>query len=313
MRLVNPSVEQVIQESGLNGIYKQIELAGRTCYKSEDKITDDSAEKFVERMIKSKHTAMLEHGTLYLDVPMGTPMTDKYYIVKSSIIQFFKHNPYSRVHSYEVITEDADGIKVSSERYAITTNWRVFIEQVPWKKLGPIRETKLNNIIMGLDKDYVLSFMCEPNEHHDKRYSFRTICDRGVTHEEVRHRPMSPAQESTRYCDYMKEKFGVSVSFMQPVWMKPEDQKEFEEDLKWAEKLYFKWRNKGYPPEEARYFLLTGVKSEIVITGYRDQWDHFMDLRSRGTTGRPQPDMKVIGDMIVELFNRIDFNEKALV
>ena len=97
MRLVNPSVEQVIQEPGLNGIYKQIELAGRTCYKSEDKITDESAEKFVERMIKSKHTAMLEHGTLYLDIPMGTPMTDKYYMVKSSIIQFFKHN-FKEIH-----------------------------------------------------------------------------------------------------------------------------------------------------------------------------------------------------------------------
>ena len=313
MRLVNPSVEQVVQEPGLNGIYRQIEIAGRTCYKSEDKITDDSAEKFVKRMIKSKHTSMLEHGTLYLDVPMGTPMDDKYYIVKSSIIQFFKNNPYSRVNKYDTVCEGPDGINIMRERYAISTNWRVFVEQVPWEKLGPIRETQVNNLIMGLDKDYVLSFMCEPNEHHDKRYSFRTICDRGVTHEEVRHRSMSPAQESTRYCDYMKDKFGVSVSFMQPEWIKPEDQAEFEEDLKWAEKLYFKWRNKGYPPEEVRYFLLTGVKSEIIITGYRDQWDHFMDLRSKGTTGRPQPDMKVIGDMIVELFNKIDFDEKGLV
>jgi thymidylate synthase (FAD) len=66
MKLIKPSVEIIHQESNLEGIYKQIEKAARVCYKSEDKITEDSAEKFVERMINSKHTAMLEHGTVYL-------------------------------------------------------------------------------------------------------------------------------------------------------------------------------------------------------------------------------------------------------
>jgi thymidylate synthase (FAD) len=70
MNIINPNVELLVQQAGLDGLYKQIELAGRTCYKSEDKITDDSAKAFVDRMIKSKHYAMLEHGTVYLRIPI---------------------------------------------------------------------------------------------------------------------------------------------------------------------------------------------------------------------------------------------------
>ena len=69
MKLIKPNVEIIEQQPGLEGMYRQIELAGRTCYKSEDKITEDSAKAFVDRMIKSGHGAMLEHGTVYLDLP----------------------------------------------------------------------------------------------------------------------------------------------------------------------------------------------------------------------------------------------------
>lgn len=70
MRLIKPSFEIIEQEPGLEGIYKAIELAGRTCYRSLDKITPDSAKGFVDRMIKSGHGAMLEHGTVYLRIPI---------------------------------------------------------------------------------------------------------------------------------------------------------------------------------------------------------------------------------------------------
>ena len=70
MKLIKPSFEIKEQQSGLDGLYKQIELAGRTCYKSEDKITPTSAKEFVDRMIKSGHGAMLEHGTVYLRIPI---------------------------------------------------------------------------------------------------------------------------------------------------------------------------------------------------------------------------------------------------
>ena len=69
MKLIESKVEVIEQQPGLDGVYKQIELAGRTCYRSYDKITEDSAKGFVDRMIKSKHGAMLEHGTVYLKIP----------------------------------------------------------------------------------------------------------------------------------------------------------------------------------------------------------------------------------------------------
>ena len=92
MKFIKPRIEVIEQKPGLNGMFKQIEMAGRTCYKSEANITDDSAEKFVNRMIASNHTAMLEHGTLYLDVTIGGIAEDKEYMWKNSIVQFFKNN-----------------------------------------------------------------------------------------------------------------------------------------------------------------------------------------------------------------------------
>jgi thymidylate synthase (FAD) len=152
-----------------------------------------------------------------------------------------------------------------------------------------------------MSKEYMLQYLCEPNEHHEKRISFRIITDRGVTHEGVRHRVMSYAQESTRYCNYLKEKFGMSVAFIQPAWIKQEDQNEFEEDLKYLESIYFKWLNKGYKPEQARYFLINGTKTEIVITGFESDWKHFLDLRYKGLTGKPHPDMYIVAEKINEL------------
>jgi thymidylate synthase ThyX len=103
---------------------------------------------------------------------------------------------------------------------------------------------------------------------------------------------MSFLQESQRYCSYIKEKFGASVTFIQPDWIKDSDQKEFEEDIKTVEKLYFKWLNKGYKAEEARYFLINGTKTEIVITAFASDWRYMLDLRYFEKTGKVSPDMK---------------------
>lgn len=82
MKLIKPHFEIIEQQVGLEGIYKQIELAGRTCYKSEDRITEGSAKKFVDMMINSGHLAMLEHGTIYLKIPIdlyNKKFKDKYF------------------------------------------------------------------------------------------------------------------------------------------------------------------------------------------------------------------------------------------
>ena len=186
MKLIKPSFEIIEQQSGLDGLYKQIELAGRTCYKSEDKITPTSAKEFVDRMIKSGHGAMLEHGTVYLFIPLHCDKTD-YHIAK-----WYYSNPYSRVNiRNEHYCFDSNG-------YYITTNLRVLVE---------------NNLIEHL------KFICEPTEFHEKRITVKFICDRGVSHEFVRHRVMSFAQESTRYCNYSKDKFSNELTFIQPCWL----------------------------------------------------------------------------------------------
>ena len=165
------------------------------------------------------------------------------------------------------------GIKVHKDKeYAyITMNYRHIVE---------------NN---WLDD---LQYFCSPTEFHEKRYTMRFTCDRGVSHQLVRERLMSFLQESQRYCSYIKEKFGASVTFIQPDWIKTSDQKEFEEDIKAVEKLYFKWLNKGYKAEEARYFLINGTKTEIVITAFASDWRHMLDLRYFEKTGKVSPDMK---------------------
>lgn len=161
MRLIKPSFEILEQEPGIQGIYKQIERAGRTCYKSEDHITEDSAEKFVNMIKDRQHTAMLEHGTVYLSC------SDAEFIYLGLR---YECNNYSNV----VWEEFAPGHRT---KVYITTNYRVLYE---------------NN---WLDD---LKYLCEPTEYHEKRITVKFICDRGVSHEFVRHRVFSFAQESTR-------------------------------------------------------------------------------------------------------------------
>lgn len=134
----------------IDTVYRQIEIAGRTCYKSEDKITQDSAKKFVERMVKSGHGAMLEHGTVYL------------FLTMSSRQQYFKYcsNPYSVANS----TGEAEK---GTWNGFVTTNYRVLVEN-GW-----------------LDD---LEYICNPGKEHEKRITVRFVCDRGVSHEFVRHK-----------------------------------------------------------------------------------------------------------------------------
>jgi thymidylate synthase (FAD) len=246
MKLIKPSFEIIEQAPGIQGVKKQIELAGRTCYKSEDKITDTSCEEFVNRMVNSGHGAMLEHGTVYLTVPGDAEDLDGVYAD-------FVENPYSKVND--------DGYNLH-----ITTNYRVLVE---------------NNWL------YALDYQCEPTEHHEKRITVRFICDRGVSHEFVRHRVSSFAQESTRYCNYMKDKFGTSVSFIYPEWLQDSEYLEFEEDCRILEIMYAKWINKGWTAQQARYFLPTGVKTELIMTAFVSDWNHFFDLRCH-STAHPQ-------------------------
>jgi thymidylate synthase (FAD) len=262
MKLIKPSVEILEQPEerllidNLKGtaspdlvtaIWKQIEIAGRTCYKSEDKITSDSAEKFVEMLINRGHTAMLEHGTVYLKRIHPETKWDNDWLFK------YINNPYS-----EVKTGDCG--------YAlfITTNYRVLLE---------------NN---WLDD---LQYLCLPTEHHEKRVSVRFVCCRAVSHELVRHRSMSIAQESQRYCAYNKDKFGNEITFIIPCWVTERMIEDAKENLRndtctqiWYNLLvqceddYLVMLQQGWQPQQARAVLPNALKTEIIMTGFLSDW-----------------------------------------
>lgn len=171
MKLIESKVEILPQSDGLEGIYRQIETAGRTCYKSEDKITADSAKDFVQKMITNGHTAMLEHGTVYLYVEESSESNKEDFNACNEIYSFYRTNKYSQVRSAGV-----GSLTGHINRYYITTNYRVIVENNRYDDL---------------------KFICTP-EFNNKRVTVRFTCDRGVSHELVRHRVFSFAQESTR-------------------------------------------------------------------------------------------------------------------
>lgn len=269
MRLIKPNVEILEQKSGLDGIYKQIELAGRTCYKSEDKITEDSAKAFVDRMIASGHGAMLEHGTVYLTIP------------HKSMISKYTTNKYSKV-----CYDDTHKIEY------VTTNYRVLVE---------------NN---WLDD---LQYVCEPTEHHEKRITVRWTLDRVTGESFLRHRVFSFARESTRYCNYSKDKFGNEITFIIPTWAETNEFGEivaddnecfyhFKQALEFAESYYFTLLNKGWKPQQARQVLPFSVHSPLVMTGFESDWKHFFSLRSPkyGAKG-VHPDAAYLADKLYDM------------
>ena len=277
MRLIKPSVEIIKQEEyDLNHIFKFIELAGRTCYKSEDKITEDSAKEFVDRMIKSEHCAMLEHGTVYLTIPVSD--------ISNPIIYKYILNSYSKIF-----------IDVTNSY--ITTNYRVLIE---------------NN---WLDD---LKYISEPYLFHAKRTTVKFICDRGISHEFVRHRVFSFAQESTRYCNYSKDKFNNELTFIIPCWIKNlkegnyyaqceynnsknDTSKRWFDSCMSSEFVYTNLIEEGWKPQEARTILPNSLKTELIMTGFDSDWQNFFKLRCAPNA---HPQAKELADMLKDKFNK---------
>lgn len=284
MKLIESRAELVQQQVGLEGVYKQIEICGRTCYKSLDKMTEDSAKGFVERMIKSNHTAMLEQGTVYLKIPYNLI----HRLAHPGLCSKYFSNPYTRVNEfYEVIPVLHSNETNMAPYIAVTTNYRVLVEN-------------------GWLKD--LKYQCEPTVYHERRYTFKFTTDRGVSHELVRHRVFSFAQESTRYCNYSKDKFGNELTFIVPSWATeimnlPNKEKPltvtrkgslFMESCAGAQKAYLEMLKEGATPQEARQVLPNALKTEICMTGFASDWRFFFDLRYYGETGKPHPDMELL-------------------
>lgn len=297
MKLIKQSFEFINQtDFSLVGIKKHIERCARVSYKSEDKITDTSYEKFVNMLESRGHDRPLEFGTVYLDIPTKNlnPGAEYMYAVGK-----YHCNPWS-------IKEDFD-----NHAY-ISTNYRV-IKENHWED--------------------DLQYLCEPTEHHHKRYTVHMILDRGVMDEFRTHVGLSHLAESTRYCNYSKDKFDNEVTFIKPCWLDiplgdygisslPGDNilglsgatREFIESLLDAEDYYLTLLGQGWTPQQARSVLPLGIKSELISCGFEDAWENFMRRRSPkyGDPGA-HPMAAEIADKLCEEFLKRGFIDEKKI
>ena len=310
MELINPSVELWEQKPGntLEEVWKHVERCTRVCYQSERRNDNETSEDFCRRVLlrssdkEANHAAMLEHGTIYLMYLtkwVGDDFTEKYV-----------NNKYSRVVSVPLKENDP---RLRSEDgwvrdiFCITTNLRVIYENNWWDDL------KYQSHIYK----------------HQLRFTFSMIANIGVSREANRHRVNSIAEESTRYCNYSKH----GTKFVIPAWLNEVDKSYVDshsydaistycEDIlaNDDEQLKEQWTaldfylfaltvcdfcysnliDEGWKPQQAREVLPLATKTQIVHTAYLDDWEHFIKLRSKGISGSPHPNMKLIADLIAK-------------
>lgn len=279
MKIINAQASVLVE----NDPIKKIEKCGRVCYKSEDKITEDSAEKFVANIIKRGHEAVLEHASFIFQVSYNV-----YEDLREKVMSVENRYP---VKMYLRFT-DSDGYIVSGNVRA----WRDFFRfsGVPpymndfvesslilfpeFKSVFPsnleggkwsIRQISTNELVSTYQRLV----------HEDVSVKF--ICDRGVTHEIVRHRPASFCQESTRYCNYRNGKFGGEITVIKPCFFKENSTRY----LNWfvacesAETAYNAILEDGGTPQEARDVLPNSLKTELIMTAPMMEWCHFFNLR----------------------------------
>lgn len=267
MKVIKNKIEKLEQKHDLLGIYEQIEIAGRTAYKSLDKIEYDengrskTAKEFVERMVSINHGSTLEHGTVYLMIPDW-----------NGSIKDYHDNQYSTCNLCP--NEDNYG----NPLWAITTNYRVLVE---------------NNLLDDLE------FLCKPTEYHEERTTFRLTCARVQADSFVRHRAFSFLMESTRYCNYSDGKFGKEITIVKPTKIEDYEKSILMFVTSWesAERVYMNLINNGVKPEDARDVLPLQLKTELIMTGTESQWEQFFKLR---ISDHAHPDAKYIAEQIKE-------------
>ena len=314
MKLVEPQVELWKQEPTLEGAWNQIARATRVCYQSKPR-EGESDEAFVNRVILKPATK--EDGSIDFDKCHGAMLEHGtiYLTIPASNLTAITHYTYNK---YSKVIWARKPIKI----YAyVTTNMRVILEH-NWQE--------------------DLQFISAPT-YHAGRTTFSVITDIGVTRELNRHRTFSIAEQSTRYCDLTRNRFGDCLSFPVPSWINKDSLETSEVDnfllsvmssnLRYADSnelnnfiiyndektwndidfyiyanivaqyCYKALRNKGWRPEQARQVLPLGLKTQAVYTAFDDDWQHFIKLRADNVSGKVHPNMKIIADKIKELFN----------
>lgn len=284
---------------------KHIEKIARVCYKSEDKICDGSDKKMIKSLYRNKHMAMFEHFIFIMEV--------KEMLYKS--IEALKLDYFNMTHC--------------NNRYLISCNARSLINMVEDSDaehhntmaivVECIRKELIGHIVkyydcyelFGMDRDNPPMLSTSINFVENSRtamtaeefvkhgwMSCKFTTDRGITHEIVRHRKASFAQESTRYCNYGNNKFGKEITVIDQGFSGA-GRSYWCESIMHAESMYLELLNAGATPQLARSVLPTCVKAEIVVTASVEEWLHIFELRSCGFTGSPHPMMKELMDKLL--------------
>ena len=338
MRVINP--EALLLDSANVNPYQFIERIGRTCYKSTDKITEDSAYKFVDGLCNRKHYAMLEHYWVHIvtnyelkEVELAFKSlavntlsnlggltdlvkfvhvtdTDRSIYISAPLRVFLELN--------DMLTECKQlhirfPIVVQSFMYHVAMAFpNMFDVGIYQENLPTYLKSRLT--IIPDQKDFIDRIKTEMYLTDDaivdkevmkhRTHTVLFVCDRGVSHELVRHRPCSFAQESTRYCNYSNNKFGNELTFIKPCFFEEgnADYLDWECACRESQYRYFKLIKEGAKPQEARSVLPNSIKTEVIVTANEKEWQHIIDLRYKGTTGSPHPQMKeVMGFAVPQL------------
>ena len=272
MKVIEPSVEILKQEDfSIKGIKRFIEQCARLSYKSEDRITEDSYEKFVQMLIDKDHARPLEFGTVHLKMNFN------------HFDDFIANLSYAGSLNCLWIKWNFNSM---NSMYYITTNYRYYTE------------------VCLRDSPYLAEhcFTEEDSEFYPKRYAAKFIISRGIMDEFRTHISLSSIAESTRYCNYSKGKFGNEITCVIPCYCSDliegnsydlsiceygliQAENLSEKSAKWVESMcqaeqdYMDLLNNGCTAQEARDVLPLGIKSELILCGFKDAWDNFFYRR----------------------------------
>ena len=287
MKLINPKVERWECGYTLPGIWSHIARCARVCYQSEPRNNGETDEEFVKRVILRNHSfkeiaesrelqlklhlSVLEHGTVYLAIPISFAHDDLHEVADSPFAKGLRHY-VSGHNSFDYIT----------------TNMRVIVEN-------------------GFTD--ILKYITPPTKYHVLRTTFNIITDIGVARELDRHRSHSISEESTRFCNYSKDKFDNELTFIIPNWVETRCPNEehggpTHADMYWsqackeAESSYLRLLENGWTPQQARQVLPLSTKVQTIHTAFNDDWEEFIKLRADACSGSVHPNMKVIANMI---------------
>lgn len=334
MNIIKQSAVYVDSNNG----YKTIERCGRICYKSEENMTDGSDIRFCKAMLKNGHHAMLEHATVYAIVsrPAWQGICRWIANVKTgetpdNITPYIRMSDYKQgcviSLSFRVVIEAMNYFTHSMSSNSSIANFlaqiaNAYPDLFNTETLGEEFQTRLvpltskkgmsnicvfyrNTFINYVNATYDKKDACEIFKKH-LTHTIVFTTNRGVTHELVRHRPASFAQESTRYCNYSKDKFGNEITVIEPCFFEKGSDlyTAWKTNCENSEKAYFDMLNKNASAQQARGVLVHDVKTDIAITATEAEWQHILDLRYHGTTGAPHPQAKELMAIAVPMLRK---------